>query len=148
MNRKNLGFTLLEVLLVVAIIAILAGIIIVALNPNKQLGDSRNTQRRADVNTILSAIYQYAIDNGGDMPTLSSSPVEICKTLAGSCSGLQDLTILTNSEKYLTAIPIDPLGSVTSTAYGTGYLISKSVNNRITISAPRAEAGAAISATR
>ena len=63
------GFTLLEILLVVAAIAMYAGIVILALNPNKQLADTRNAQRRADVNTILSAVYQYAIDNDGSLPS-------------------------------------------------------------------------------
>ncbi len=66
---QSKGFTLLEVLLVVGIISILAGIVILAINPSKQLGDTRNANRRADVNTILNATYQYSIDNNGTFPS-------------------------------------------------------------------------------
>src|SRR6185369_3970416 len=80
-NTRQGGFTLLEVLLVVAIIAILAGIVIIAINPGKQLGDTRNAQRQADVTTILNAVYQYALDNNGVVPaTITATPTEICKT--------------------------------------------------------------------
>lgn len=142
-NKK--GFTLIEVLLVVAIIAILAGIVIFAINPTKQLGETKNAQRRADVNTILNAVYQYAIDNSGSIPaTITTSATEICKT-GGSCGSLIDLSVLTTNEKYLTAIPTDPTGSSTN---GTGYTILKTANNRVTVSATHAEQGATISATR
>ena len=69
------GFTLLEILLVVAAIAILAGIVIIAINPAKQLGDTRNSQRWVDVNTILNAAWQYGIDNNGVIPAeITASP--------------------------------------------------------------------------
>jgi prepilin-type N-terminal cleavage/methylation domain-containing protein len=149
MKKNNSGFTLLEVLLVVAIIAILAGIVIFAINPTKQLADSRNTQRRADVNTILNAVYQYAIDTKGVIPaSITTSTTSICRSdvATSTCTGLVDLTsYLTLNETYLTGIPRDP--SATS-ATSTGYSISKSVNGRVTVSAPSAEQSQTISATR
>jgi prepilin-type N-terminal cleavage/methylation domain-containing protein len=150
-NATEPGFTLIEILLVVAAIAILAGIVILAINPNKQLGDMRNTQRRADVNTILNAVYQYAIDNGGLIPpTIASSTCatvptnEICKT-GGTCTNLVDLSALTAGEKYLISIPIDPNATSTN---GSGYHVSKNSNGRITVCAPDAEQGATISVKR
>ena len=84
--RSAKGFTLLEVLLVVAIIAILAGIVIIAINPNKQLGDSRNSTRQADVSTILNALYQYSLDNNGAFPAgIDTTAKEICATDAATC---------------------------------------------------------------
>lgn len=146
------GFTLIEILLVVAAIAILAGIVILAINPNKQLGDTRNAQRRADVNTILNAVYQYSIDNDGALPVIPTATCalvatnEVCKqTATGTCSTGVDLSVLTASETYLTSMPIDPTVSTTN---GTGYYITKSANGRVTVCAPSAEQSATISVTR
>ena len=57
------GFTLLEMLLVVAIIAILAGIVVAAINPGKQLATVRNTERTFNLNEIHKAMQQYYIDH-------------------------------------------------------------------------------------
>jgi prepilin-type N-terminal cleavage/methylation domain-containing protein len=142
--RMKQGFTLIEILLVVAAIAILAGIVILAINPNKQLGETRNAQRRADVATILNATYQYSIDNGILPATITASSTDVCKS-GGTCSGLIDLTVLTTNEKYLTSIPFDPKSS---TVNSTGYQILKTANNRVTVTANNAEQGATISVTR
>ncbi len=144
MSKNNKGFTLIEVLLVVAIIAILAGIVIIAVNPSKQLADSRNAQRRADVSTILNAVYQYSIDNGSIPASVTTTAAEVCNT-GGTCTGLTDLSVLTASGKYLVSIPKDPS---TSTANSTKYQINKDANNRIVVSAPSAENSTTISVTR
>ncbi len=138
------GFTLIELLLVIGIIAILAAIVIVAINPTKQLGDARNAQRRADVNTILNAVYQYSIDNNGTLPsTIETTAKAICRSgVTVDCTGLINLNVLTGA--YIVAIPADPQ---TATATSTSYTIVKS-GNRITVAAPDAEQSAAISVTR
>ncbi len=145
-SKNTAGFTLLEILLVIAAIAILAGIVILAINPSKQLKDARNVQRRADVNTILNAVYQYSVDNDGAIPAgVTTSSTEICSTGAANCTSVVNLSVLTTNETYLTAIPHDPNGSCA--ANGVCYEILKTANNRITVSAPDAE-DATITVTR
>jgi prepilin-type N-terminal cleavage/methylation domain-containing protein len=148
-NKK--AFTLVEILLVVAIIGILAAIVILAVNPARQLALTRNAQRRVDVNTILNAVYQFAIDNRGNLPAqITTTQTEICLTGTGTasatCGALIDLEGLTNNERYLVAIPLDPSGATTT--FGTGYHIRKSANGRVTVIAVAAEQSESISVTR
>ena len=149
MKNNNKGFTLLEILLVVAAIAILAGIVIVAINPGKQLGDTRNAQRQSDVNTILNAVYQYSIDHNGALPGyayLSGTPTEICaaNTATSTCTGssLIPLNELVWGETYLVDLPSDPSGGCD--ADGICYQISTTTSGRVVVTAPDAEQGATI----
>ncbi len=140
------GFTLIELLLVIGIIAILAAIVIVAINPTKQLGDARNAQRRSDVNTVLNAVYQYSIDNSGNVPsTITTTATGICKSGVNvDCTGLINLNALTGA--YLVGLPNDPQ---TPAGNSTSYTIMKdNTSKRITVAAPLAEQSVVISVTR
>lgn len=153
-TQHQKGFTLLEILLVVAAIAILAGIIIVAINPARQLGETRNAQRKVDVRTIISATQQYQLKEGGLPSSIESATScgeqesqEICATGASDCSGLVDLSVLTNDQKYITAIPTDPSGAMA--ANGTGYMIYRNATTgRVTVCAWQAELDETVSITQ
>jgi len=146
-HRSAAGFTLMELLLVIGIIGVLAAMVIIAINPNKQLAQARDAKRRADVNAILNAVYQYAIDHQGILPSgipSGTTPKQICVTKAASCNGGVDLDVLTGS--YIVAMPTDPHAPVNGT--GTDYFIMHDSDGRLTISAPLTEQSSEISTTR
>lgn len=154
---KNLkkGFTLLEILLVVGIIAVLSAIVILAINPNKMLASARNTQRSSDLREINSALIQYYIDHNSypASTTLLTSMAEICDTgsipsTATSTNGTPcgaDLVNLSDLvPTYLVSIPVDPRATSTvntppATPVRSGYKIIITANNRPALQAVLAE---------
>ena len=136
-NASNKGFTLIELVVVIGILAVLLAIVLIAINPARQFAISRNTVREANVNSILSASWQYAIANQGNLPAaITATSNEICKTGASNCTGFVDLSVLTQEGMYIVKIPEDP---TTNTGNGTGYFIQKMANGRLKVTAPKAE---------
>lgn len=140
---KEQGFTLIEILVVIGIIAVLAAIVLVAINPALRFAQAQNNQRSSNLTAILDAAGQYIVDNQGDasglgLPTTESDITEaLCDELVND---------------YLAGMPTDPdgdLGGATVTCADitatetTGYTIFED-NGRITVCAPEAEFETAI----
>ncbi len=151
------GFTLIEILIVIGIIAILATIVIIAINPSRQFAQARNTQRVSNVNTILNAIGQRIADNKGLFPVDTGCPVVTAGTVytIGIGSGtfiststppataLIDMSCLTPT--YIPSqLPVDPSTGIWTSAivYNTQYNVTFDSLGRWTVCAPNGVEGA------
>jgi prepilin-type N-terminal cleavage/methylation domain-containing protein len=147
-NLRKQGFTLIEILVVIGIIAILAAVVLVAINPGRQFAQARNSQRISNVNAILNAVSQNSADNRGVFTcTAGNIPATSTPLKAVGGYNIRDCVV----PNYLTEIPLDPSTGINTspTTYDTGYTVAQdSITKRVTINARGAELGEIITVTR
>ncbi|MGH8273745.1 MAG: type II secretion system major pseudopilin GspG [Gammaproteobacteria bacterium] len=99
-RRTNRGFTLIEVMIVVVILAILAAIVVprVMSAPEK----ARTTRAKADIQAVSSALNMYKLDNY-TYPTTQQG-------LAALVSKPDTPPVPPNWHQYLSKVPKDPWG--------------------------------------
>ena len=136
MTQKTLkarqgGFTLIEILIVIGIIAVLAAIVLVAINPVRLFNKADDSQRWNDVNAILSAVGQEIVEERGVIPAaipdesvdaddkvIADDVVDICGILVPD---------------HMASLPRDPdAGDAYATCeddYITGYSIERDGDN-------------------
>jgi prepilin-type N-terminal cleavage/methylation domain-containing protein len=61
--KKNLGFTLIEIVIVLAIIGVLGAVIISAINPFEIQASGRDNIRLTELNNIVQALELYFAEN-------------------------------------------------------------------------------------
>lgn len=143
--RNQNAFTLIEILVVIAILAIIAVVVFVALNPSQRFQDARDSRRVNDVNSILTAVHEYVVDNDGSFPTgltAGGAETELGSPAAGctpTCTGVTACTDLTTPlATYLRSLPIDP---GTGSTAATGYTVELTSDNILIVRACHAEGG-------
>mgnify|MGYP001618610153 CR=1 FL=1 len=154
------GFTLIELIIVIAIIAILAAAIFVAVDPARRFHEARNSRRWNDVQTLLSAIKENQTDAKGvlystiaslannefaligtDVDNLacrnSAAPyatsAALCAAAPAAGIAADDCVNLSAiGSNYLARVPTDPQNG---DAARTRYYVKKDANGAITVGA-------------
>lgn len=112
LNKK--GFTLVELLIVIAVISIIAGVLLIQLRPAQIMQKSRDSQRLQDLRTLQNAI-NLALTEGEITLTANGSSCTSCTSSTGTASsdgsGYVKFTVpegKTGLSNYLATLPVDP----------------------------------------
>src|SRR3990167_3600728 len=123
--RKQLGFTLIEVIVVIALLAILATIVLVAINPTENSKDARNVKRRNDVLQILNAVNQFYVAEGNLPGNLATIPVDQVADIKTDDGAGNDEAVICSDivPTYIASLHFDTGGSFSTcgSAYDTKY---------------------------
>lgn len=112
-QKSNAGFTIIEVMIVLAIAGLILLIVFLAVPALQR--NSRNTQRKNDVQAALGAVSEFESNNAGALPTAYSS--NALTGAAGSTSAgvrLGYYTTITFATGTQSALGTDTLTLVTS----------------------------------
>jgi prepilin-type N-terminal cleavage/methylation domain-containing protein len=161
--KTQRGFTLIEILVVIGMLAILTTVVLVAVNPLRQFAQARNSQRESNVAALLNAVTERIADNGGLFVSSSSElttpscnfflPID-ARNINKTQLDLRSCLV----PSYLPELPYDPSNgyNACTTAgcdgqgenYDLEYTIQQDpATNRVTICAPYAKETALASST-
>ena len=151
MHRSRSGLSLVEIIISIAIIAILTGVYFLVANPAGQLAGARNSRRIADLQSIMLGIRQNIADQGNGQFGCASGSVPTSTKNMGSATGSYNIAPCL-VPTYLALMPTDPSASSayynSPTDYNAGYSIKMNASGSITLSAPSAELNKTITNTR
>lgn len=121
------AFTLLELLLVIAIVAALASVVVFNIRPAKVLSDTKSTREAYRNDELEKAIKAYVLDNQGNYPFNTSG---LAQTAYSICTYGQTLGCDLNidnlvSNGYLNTIPVND----GATGNKSGYVLKYSTKS-------------------
>ncbi len=109
-ETKYCGFTLIEFIIVVAIIVVLSSLVVISFNPAEQMKKARDKQRETHVNAIYLALMEYKSREGEFPACVTSTPADVYGCLA-------DLV-----PDHIAELPEDPKSDC---PHQTGYFAKK-----------------------
>lgn len=151
-SSSKRGFTLVEMLVVIGLIALLSTVVLVAVNPSRQFKMARDTQRTAHISAILNALSQNMAENKGQLVCEG-----IVKDIPSSTTEMRDNEPLGDFAPcivpaYLASMPFDPSESTafydSPDDYDTGYTIRQDSSGHITLTAPSEISTSSLTVTR
>ena len=126
-EKLKFNLNLVEIFLIIGVIVILAGIFLVAIDPNRRFTEARNAQRWSSVDSLMNAFLNYRTDNkGAESVLLDNNTYYMIGTgtdargcAAQTTAEVRDLAPLVGN--YITSVPIDPAaGTESKTLYYIG----------------------------
>lgn len=126
-TASSVGFTLIELVVVMAIIGILATGLVIALNPQAQIQRANDAKRKSDLAQIQKALEQYYNDNNAYPVSTGSSGNPTWSIPNGSFGSIWS--------SYMQTVPQDPTNAssgkkyVYKSANGQNYYLYTSLDN-------------------
>jgi prepilin-type N-terminal cleavage/methylation domain-containing protein len=114
------GFSLIELLIVIAIIGILASVIMIAIDPATRLKQARDSQRKQDISQISNALVAYetlreAFPDEDECDSSIGTSTGACPVnpAQSNWSSSSQIYLQMTSEGFLKNLPSDPLNNST-----------------------------------
>ena len=146
------AFSLVEIVIAITILLTVFGGLFFIISPAERFAKARNQEREVHVNLLLNSLSQNLNDTkGGFTCNVGFPPTSTPARIAAGPGGYDLIPCL--YPKFITKAPVDPKNPdayfTDPYDYDTGYyIVMNATTSRVTISAPSAELGETISATR
>jgi prepilin-type N-terminal cleavage/methylation domain-containing protein len=125
MARNKKGFTMIELLIVIAVIAVLAIVVFILLDPATRFAKSRNAQRWTDTRAVVDAVSLYQIDNISGLPVGIDTDLKMMGTAGTGCSVVCGPSVVAEIDSFVDSSQDDfDLGTYDNTQYSDGINIS------------------------